>query len=142
MILLRLLTPEIALIDESKSICLLLNQFMRGDNNIYNDSNIYFIGVCLSDNTSDSENLLGDSLPDDPKAGRGRRCDCRRRGLRRGQRGDGEEPNGPDGRRRGPPRPNGQGDRLGEGPDGARRGPSRPERRKDGPSIGPGAGSR
>ena len=30
------LTPEIAPIDESKSICLLLNEFMSGDNNIYN----------------------------------------------------------------------------------------------------------
>ena len=140
--LLRFLTPEIALINQSKSYRLLLIQFWSGDNIICTDSNVYFIGVCLSDNTSDSENLPGVSLPDEPKAGRGRLCDCRRRGLRRSQRGDGEEHNGPDGRRRGPPRPNGQEEGPEEGPDGARRGPPRPEGQMDGPREGPGAGPR
>mgnify|MGYP001795395591 CR=1 FL=1 len=73
------------------------------------------------------------------KAGRGRQCECRRRGLRRSRRGDGEEHYGPDGRRRGPSRPNGQGEGPLEGPDGARRGPPRPEGRMDGPQEGPGA---
>ena len=108
---------------------------------------ISYIGVCLSDITSDNENPLRDSLPDKHEQGRGRQCDCRRRGLKKGQRGngrgatsDGEEHDGPNGKRMGPPRPSGQGEGLEK--DGARMGPPRPGGQKDGPREGREAGPR
>ena len=103
-------------------------------------------GVCLSQEyQSEDEQLVGGSPSDENKPGRGRHCDCRRRGLRRGNRaphGDRDDKDGAEGRRSGPPRPHEQGDRPEGSTDGMKLGPPGQGEPGQGPRPAQGEGPR